>query len=192
MQYSGYYQSLKYFARSEQDIRKIFTIKEKFVAKYNKKYAGFSDKKTIVVHIRRTDYLQYGKASLGGPGMCLPDDYFLRCLQMIDGIDAYCLIFISDDIQYARAQFASRYPAARFEQNEEIIDFQLLTNADILIISNSSFAWWGAYLNPKRDKKVFAPKYWLGFKVRKEYPVNIVLPSWTMVEALQTFKTDSP
>jgi len=183
MQYSGYYQALKYFSRDEQKIRKIFTIKQGFVTKYNKKYAGFSDKKTIVVHIRRTDYLQYGKANLGGPGMCLPDDYVIKCLKMIGCLDEYCLIFISDDIHYAKTTFSVRYPAAQFEQNEEIIDFQLLINADILIISNSSFAWWGAYLNPKPEKRVFAPKYWLGFKVGKEYPVNILLPSWTAVEA---------
>ena len=110
---------------------------------------------------------------------------------MIDRIDDYCLIFISDDIQYVKDQFAPMYPGARFEQNEEIIDFQLLINADILVLSNSTFAWWGAYLNPKPGKKVFAPKFWLGFKVGKEYPVNIILPSWTTVEALQTYKTGS-
>ena len=191
MQYSGYYQSLSYFCQGEQDIRKIFTIKQKFVTGYKSRYADILDKRTIVVHIRRTDYIKYGKDNLGGPNMCLPDDYFMRCMQMIDRIDDYCLIFISDDIQYVKDQFAPMYPGARFEQNEEIIDFQLLINADILVLSNSTFAWWGAYLNPKPGKKVFAPKFWLGFKVGKEYPVNIILPSWTTVEALQTYKTGS-
>jgi Glycosyl transferase family 11 len=184
MQYSGYYQSLSYFIQNEQAIRKIFTIRQEFVTKYKRKYADISDKRTIVVHIRRTDYLKYGQENLGGPNMCLPDGYFMRCLQMIDHMDDYCLIFISDDIQYVKAQFAYRYPGARFEQNEEIIDLQLLMNADILVISNSTFAWWGAYLNPKPGKMVFAPKYWLGFKIRKEYPVNILLPSWKVVEVV--------
>jgi hypothetical protein len=184
MQYSGYYQSLSYFVRNEKAIRELFTIKREFVAKYKKKYACISDKKTIVVHVRRTDYVKYGKQELGGPNMCLPDEYFVRCLQMIRNIEDYCLIFISDDIQYVKTQFSSRFPDARFEQNEEIVDLQLLQNADILIISNSTFAWWGAYLNPKPGKTVFAPKYWLGFKVRKEYPVNILLPAWKAVEVL--------
>ena len=53
------------------------------------------------------------------------------------------------------------------------MDFQLLLHADKLIISNSSFAWWGAYLN-KNKTEVFVPQYWLGFKVDKEIPADII------------------
>jgi hypothetical protein len=57
-----------------------------------------------------------------------------------------------------------------------------MINADKLIISNSSFAWWGTYLN-KKNAEVFAPRYWLGFKIRKEYPVGIFNSlNWNLVE----------
>jgi len=47
----------------------------------------------------------------------------------------------------------------------------------VLILANSTFSWWGAYLNPN-NPVVFAPKYWLGFKVNLEYPKGIMSVDW--------------
>lgn len=143
-----------------------------------------------MVHIRRTDYLFFGKESLGGKNMCLPDGYFINCLNKIKNINDYLIIFISDDIIYARKRFSNMYFKAQFESNDEIIDFQLLMYADVLVISNSTFAWWAAYLNQKPNKIVYAPKYWLGFKKKIEYPVNILHPNWIVVEVKYEFQIE--
>ena len=65
-----------------------------------------------------------------------------------------------------------------------IIDFQLLLNADVAIIANSTFSWWAAYLNPN-IQKVFLPRDWLGFRINKLLPPGIFnrLPShWTIID----------
>ena len=74
-------------------------------------------------------------------------------------------------------------PNVSLEENSEIIDFQLIMNADIAIIANSSFSWWAAYLNAKEHKIVYAPKYWLGFKVDKEIPEKIMSVNWNWINA---------
>jgi hypothetical protein len=183
-EYRGYFQSLEYFSAYEKDIQQLFTIKDRFVNDFNKKYrALFEQRKTIVVHLRRTDYIRYGRDILGGKNMCLPDNYVICCLSKIENLGDYNLIFISDDIDYAIHTFSGLFPAARFEHDAEITDLQFLMHADILVLSNSTFAWWGAFLNRKKEKIVYAPEHWVGFKIGKEYPSKIICPGWITVNA---------
>jgi len=83
-------------------------------------------------------------------------------------------IFISDDLSYIEEEFD--YLKEKYiSKHNDIIDFQFLLNADICILSNSSFSWWGAYLNNKKAT-VFAPKFWLGKK--SELPKHIIPEGW--------------
>lgn len=183
-EYRGYFQSLQYFEKEELAIKKLFQVKNRYKKQFNNKYDElFNKNKTIIVHSRRTDYLTYGKEFLGGKNLCLPDSYILNCFSKIKDVHLYKIIFISDDINYAEQQFSSKFPNATFETNEEIIDFQLLMHGNILILSNSTFAWWGAFLNQNEDKIVYVPRFWLGFKVREEYPIDILPNNWIDIDA---------
>lgn len=180
--YSGFFQSEEYFKDSEEDIRRLFKIKDKYINSFNQKFKSiFSANKILAIHLRRTDYLSQGDDKVGGKDVSLPILYYKKCMERIKSIDEYLVIFVSDSIDYARESFGVKHNY-RFEFNSEIIDFQVLLNADILIISNSTFAWWAAYLNNKNNKVVFAPKYWLGFKVKEESPAGIMLPEWNWSE----------
>lgn len=90
------------------------------------------------------------------------------------------IIIVTDDVTLAQEKFATLINAT-FISDSEINDFQLLLHADKLIISNSSFAWWGAYLNCK-NAEVFAPKYWLGFHEQIENPYGIMSVNWNWLE----------
>lgn len=175
--YNGFYQSAIYHHSNMAEV-----VKNELAIKpaYQIHIADFVKNKnpTIVVHVRRTDYVTFGSDSLGGINLTLPFDYYKNALELLP--TASCnILFISDDVPFVKQHFP--IPNALFaEKNSEIVDFQLIMQADYLILANSSFSWWGAYLN-KKAKKIIAPKYWLGFKVKEEYPNGIIHPSWITI-----------
>lgn len=180
--WAGFFQSVEYFKSHEEEVRSLFTLKSEVTEPFLKKYGDILNgkKKIAVIHIRRTDYLEWGTPALGGINLSLPMDYYEKCINLLNGLQEYHTIVLSDDVGFVKEYFKSR-PSFHFEANSEIIDFQLIMHADLLVISNSTFAWWGAYLN-KKKATVMAPEFWLGFKVHKPYPTDIKkgLP-WTWV-----------
>jgi len=182
--YSGYFQSELFFKEIAAKIPAYINIKKEHVTKFQSEYQNtFTNNRTIAVHIRRGDYLNldnWWKENLGSNNLSLPTSYYLNCLEQVPDHKNYKVIFVSDDIDFLRSEFA-HIPNCEFSQSDMITDFQIIMNADVCILSNSSFAWWAAYLNPKKNKAVYCPQYWLGFKIKKEYPENIIPPIWTQV-----------
>jgi hypothetical protein len=181
--YEVFCQSLLYFEQVEHLIRESFRIKDIYVKEFTRKYDKlFRNNKTIVIHFRGSDYFEWRCEELGGENLVLPLKFYEDCLKKINNIEQYKIIFISDSISILKEYFGDKENYF-FESNTEIVDFQLMINANILIISNSSYAWWGAFLN-NRNAEIYAPRYWLGFKVRKEYPVGIMEKlNWNFIEA---------
>ena len=173
--WDGHFQSIKYFKDFETKIKKLFRVKRKFVKVFNDKYACLFKNNTVtVVHVRLTDYKLSGNDFLGGQDLTLPFSYYKFCLnQILKTNSIEKIIVISDDVEKCKEIFKEFEKVnIMYEENTEIIDFQLIMNADYLILSNSSFSWWGAYLNNKKQK-VYAPKYWLGFHKKFSYPLEI-------------------
>lgn len=178
--YSGFFQSELYFNAFKEDIVNIFEINPTYRAIFLNKYGRlYEDNKIIAVHVRRTDYLEWD--SYLGKDISLPSSYYWQCINKIEDINNYQIIFVSDDIEFVKKEFAS-IPNTKFQSNNEIIDFQIIKNADIAIISNSSFSWWAAYLNQKTSKKIYMPKFWLGFKLKREIPNSISVKGWEQIE----------
>jgi len=182
--YRGYFQSVNYFNNIKDQLPQFIRVKKKFSEEFERLYGNiFSQQKIIAVHIRRGDYLNlndWWRDNLGSNNLTLPADYYRVCLQQIPNLQNYRIIFLSDDMDFVKKTFAD-IPNALFSTNSAVIDFQLLLNAQICIIANSSFAWWAAYLNTKPQKRVFCPQYWLGFKVGHEYPRGIIPSQWTQI-----------
>jgi len=164
--YKGYFQTDWYLNNIAEkfDLR----LKKEFKDAFQKDFGElFKNNKIIVVHIRRTDYLTYGKRDIS-----LPMEYFKSRLDQIEEADNCKIIFVSDDMDHVKSYFPVKENYI-FSSNSEITDFQIIQNADIAIISNSSFAWWAAYLSPKKNI-VYAPKNWLAFRIGKEHPKKIM------------------
>lgn len=173
--YRGFFQSENFFLESHEEVKSRLVLKKKWKLQFVKEYGALfaEDKKNIVMHFRRTDYVLHGDESYGGQNMCLPMSYYDNCLSLIKKLNEYQVICISDDLDFVKDYYKDRNDYL-FLANDAIIDFQFILNADIAVIANSSFSWWAAYLNSKKNKIVYAPEYWFGFKVNQEIPANII------------------
>ena len=182
--YYGFFQSEQYFSAYAESIKKSFIIKKQYKKQFESKYRKLiEDNKVIVVHLRRADYNEVEFDGLGGQGVSIPMEYYHKALAAIKNKSEYQILFISDDIESVKRDFGNE-PNYRFEENSAIVDFQLIQHADIAIIANSTFAWWAGYLSEKINPLIIAPKYWLGFKIKKEYPQGIYTPKFNWVNVL--------
>lgn len=113
----------------------------------------------VSVHIRRGDYTQ--KWARDRYLVCTAD-YYNRAISILKG-SGRRFFFFSDDIDWVKR--AIDIPAdAFFVPNHDVNTFWyiwLMSKCRHNIISNSTFSWWGAYLNAAVDKTVIAPSVWL-------------------------------
>jgi hypothetical protein len=153
---SGYFQSYRYFENIQEKIKNNFAFKS-FVNDnvVSNGYGYLNDNTNNItgIHVRRTDYLKIQHAH---PICSL--EYYETCLNKIGNHD-HILVF-SDDPTWCRNTFK--------HSNYKIIDLDLhcslymMTKVKNLVIANSSFSWWGAWLNNHPNKTIFAPKKWFG------------------------------
>jgi hypothetical protein len=169
--YGGYFQSEKWFAGYENDIRELFTVRREYQEEFARRYPD--RRPYICMHVRRTDYLDTNL-------WALPTSYFLDALAEVPDRDRYEVVVVSDDPVRVRQELRD-VPDMRCDPNHSMVDLLLLMNADVVIASNSSFSWWGAWLNERPGLQVIAPEHWLGFAAGAEEPSGVIPPDWTTV-----------
>jgi hypothetical protein len=150
----GFFQSEKYFNDYSDVIKDLLNPIDAVKEYVNNKYGDIINKKTCSIHVRHGDYM--GLATHHPP--CQPQ-YYYGAIKQFDG-DTLFLVF-SDDIEWCKSIFKG--DNFIFISNEEdYIDLHLISLCKNNIIANSSFSWWGAYLNKNENKKVIAPSKWFG------------------------------
>jgi len=177
----GFWQSEKYFKGVENEIRKHLMVKTE-PSPANRKMLSLIEKtNAISVHIRRADYVTNAK-TLSFHGICSME-YYQKAAELIKSkVDNPGFFVFSDDIAWAKEninfnmqqQFADMNDA---DTNYE--DLRLMYSCKHHIIANSSFSWWGAWLNPLKEKMVIAPQNWFsqpGLDAR-----DIVPESWIRI-----------
>jgi hypothetical protein len=157
----------------------MFQIKHKWKADFEKIKSNYDFENSIVIHARLRDYLTWGSDELGGIDLSLPSSYYLNAIKQFKASNDAPIILVSDDadLAFERLSFLKNIVVLNHTPQ---IRFQALLQARRLIISNSTFAWWAAWLNPHQPQ-VMAPQHWIGFKVGKEYPHGIMAESFTPV-----------
>lgn len=157
----GYFQSEKYFIDIENIVRKEFTLKETLPLKTAEMAKQIRSKESVAIHIRRGDYIT-NKAANVFHGIC-GLDYYNKAVGHIQKKTAHPHFYVfSDDPEFVKANF-SKLKAVTFMSdhvNKDYHELMLMSCCKHNIIANSSFSWWGAWLNHNPDKLVIAPKKW--------------------------------
>jgi len=131
---------------------------------------------SVAVHIRRADYLQ-----LSAKHPVLTTDYYNAAAKLVKQHTTNPHYFIfSDDIKWAseNIHFANMEIVEINRVDDSYRDMQLMSACKSLIIANSSFSWWGAWLNKHENPFVVAPKTWVNLKHELK---DIWLPSWVVI-----------
>lgn len=176
----GYFQSPKYFEIQANYIKRKLQIKRRYRKEFIERYgATFTSGHVTVVHTRRTDYQEHKIAFLGDSSVILPIDYYKKAINQLSHKNT-SYVLIGDDEDFLRTAFCF-LDNKIIIHDKEIMDFQALLNADACILSNSTFAWWGAYLNVKKDRQIIGPMNFLGYNAGKEFPEHIYPKEWQLI-----------
>lgn len=149
---TGYFQSEKFF--DKEFVKKLFSIDPETLNYIRDKYSNLFDKEINSIHVRRGDYLRRPQRQ---PicGM----KYYKNAINYLGS--KKCYLVLSDDIEWCKTKFKGENFI--FSENENpVVDLYLQSMCTNNIISNSSFSWWGAWLNNNPDKIVVTPKQWYG------------------------------
>lgn len=150
----GFFQSEKYFLDSRDLIIEFFNSDIE-IKNYIKHKYGEIEKDSTSLHIRRGDYLNYPDMHIAQS-----EDYFKKAILMLKNKSSKFIIH-SDDIAWCRSIFIG--DEFLFIENEkDYIELHIMSMCKNNVISNSSFSWWGAWINNDANKIVIAPKKWFG------------------------------
>ena len=194
----GYFQSSKYFIKYEESVKNYYTLNNEcqiFIDRLFKNYTK-EHSNVVSIHVRRGDYINMkDKYPFCGK------KYYEKAMKLFDK-DSLFLLF-SDDMEWCRSNLVRenivyvdtqdiKTPIDKYFQqgyrnncneNNQWVDLLLMSKSNHNIIANSSFSWWGSWLNKNPNKRVIAPKKWLGdsFKLRNIFQDDIYEDSWIII-----------
>jgi len=158
----GYWQSERYFKQFESTIRQDFTFRELLSGRNLELALKIANSHSVSLHVRRGDYVSDPKnASI--MDVCSIAYYRLAISYIAERVRCPVFYVFSDDIAWVRENLPITLPCVYIDHNrgtESHRDMQLMSRCCHHIIANSSFSWWGAWLNPSAEKIVVAPQKW--------------------------------
>jgi len=187
----GYFQSYKYFHENFETICRMLNISElkldilcEVIQKYHKN--EFLEK-SVSMHFRLGDYkilseyhpiisVEYYKKSL---------QYIIDNLEYIPKVLYFCEDDDLEDVNKTIQLLKNDFPAVEFERaSNELDDWKqmlLMSCCNHNIIANSSFSWWGAYLNVNTNKIVCYPSMWFGPKMENNDTNDLFPSEWNKI-----------
>lgn len=185
--FEGHWANEKYFKKFQDVIRNDLSLKNPLTPLSQQISEAIESNKsngmtTVSIHVRRGDCVtNTHAASFQGT---IDTSYYDKSYDVLSqkfGSKKIMLYIFSDDINWARENVLVSKNAT-YVSKPEIPDYEelvLMSQCDHQIIANSSFSWWAAWLNPKNDKIVIAPKQWL--KDTSFDTSDVCTPSWIRI-----------
>lgn len=177
----GHYQSEKYFRDFRDTLLTELSVQQKPSSKNRTWMEKIETSNSLGVHVRRGDYVPQG--------WNLPAVYYHRAIREARSrLENVNLFFFSDDIEWVREHtqrmLPDTFPTSQVQyvdcnDQEAHEDLRLMRSCDHNIIANSTFSWWGAWLNQHDEKLVFAPAYWIRDRVEN---LDIIPKRWSVID----------
>ena len=156
--YSGYFQTEKYFKSVNIELINEFKFKEEHKVN-NKDYSNI-----VSIHIRRGDYVN---------NSCHPTANFSYLHSAKSQFNNKKFLVFSDDIEWCKSHMIGDLYSSNINHYQDLYEMTLCSGS---IIANSSFSWWGAYLTPK--EKIIAPKSWFSGGLANTNWQDIYCENW--------------
>lgn len=176
----GFFQSEKYF----KDIDLGFEFKEELKGRNKEIAEDIENSESVSLHIRRGDYVK--KKVYQNMFATCSLDYYKRAVDIITNIhprDNYKLFIFSDDIAWVKENLKLPYEMVYVDFNkgkDSYNDMRLMSLCKHNVIANSSFSWWGAYLNKNQYKVVVSPQKWFNDETQNQQ--DVIPEKWIRIE----------
>lgn len=172
----GFWQAYPYFNAYADDIRRQFQVRRAPTGPAATMLETIrATPNAVSLHVRRGDYLQVW------PEAVLPVDYYRRAVaELKRDLGEVTVFMFSDDLPWAIENLALDAPVTPVALNHDDTpeeDLRLMAACDHHIIANSSFSWWGAWMNPNPARRVIAPRRWLD----RDFHPDLYPPDWTPI-----------
>ena len=172
----GFFQSPKYFEHNWDKLKNYLTFTKDIPIQT----------KTISIHFRIGDYLNFKKSGDRHP--ILTEEYYLNAIKHFDNSYNYILFVEKDSIDEMNKRYPNllkkiNYKIANNINNIEtdIDELQLMSKCEHNIIANSSFSWWGAYLNENINKKVIYSSVWFSGNLSNTNTKDLFKDNWIKI-----------
>ncbi|MEZ0344651.1 MAG: alpha-1,2-fucosyltransferase [Caldimicrobium sp.] len=179
MYFIGYFQDERYFIDIKDILKKEFIFKKEIINNFSENFfrwlkiiKNFSN--SVGVHIRRGDYLKNEKAKKEW-GVC-SIKYYINAMRYFQFYKDVAFFIFSNDIHWCKTHFVPVLYSLGIKNvyviegcRSDLEEFELMRNCSHLIIANSTFSWWAAWLNNNPNKKIIVPSIW-NFKALNWHP----------------------
>lgn len=162
--YDGYFEDVRYFSAIEDDIRAAFTFKRPLSERNEAVARRMREVPSVSLHVRRGDYMSKSNKRLFG-GICDMDYYAKAINYMRSHVEGAHFFVFSNDIVWCKEHISPLLEGVGVEYIDwnrgwdNYVDMQLMSCCRHNIIANSTFSWWGAWLNDNKQKIVVSPRY---------------------------------
>lgn len=180
---TGYWQSEKYFKGIENKIRKDLKIRIEPSASNKVLLDEIRSGNAVSLHIRRGNFVSIDFVNKVH-GVC-SIDYYQNAVNLISKKISNPVFYIfSDDIPWAKQSLSLNFETVFVDINDAKTDYEdlrLMSTCKHHILANSTFSWWGAWLNPSKEKVVIAPKIWFADEKLNGETADLIPDEWIRI-----------
>lgn len=177
----GFFQSEKYFNDYSSEIRSDFKFKNPPQGLNLELFNKIQSLNAISVHVRRGDYVN-NPETLKSHGICGLDYYQNAVELIVSKVEKPYFFLFSDEPEWVQQNLKLDYPYEVISHNKgesSFEDMRLMSVCKHNIVANSSFSWWGAWLNNNFNKTIIAPKSWF---INPDWDSKDIIPdSWIKI-----------